>query len=201
MSRIDELIEQMRALEDEMQVEFEKKRDDYQAVLAEKRIHFGEEVAALQSRSKRGLFRYVTGASIVTTLTAPIIYVGLVPMALLDLFLFIYQALCFPIYHIAKVKRPEYIVFDRGDLPFLNAAEKMNCLYCGYANGLASYFREIGARTEQYWCPMKHARKIIASHDRYHGFFEYGDAESYRLGLERLRAALAEEGDEREQLA
>jgi hypothetical protein len=66
-------------------------------------------------------------------------------------------------------------------------------MYCGYANGVAGYFREVSARTEQYWCPIKHARRIVAAHDRYPGFFEYGDSESYRLGLERLRDSLAEE--------
>jgi hypothetical protein len=113
-------------------------------------------------------------------------------MLLLDLFLWIYQSICFPVYHIPKVKRSEYLALDRGDLPYLNLVEKLNCGYCGYANGLASYFREITARTEQYWCPIKHARRIQAAHNRYPTFFEYGDAESYRLGLERLRASLAE---------
>jgi hypothetical protein len=79
------------------------------------------------------------------------------------------------------------MVFDRGDLPYLNAMEKFNCFYCSYANGLAGYFREVAARTEQYWCPIKHARRIRNAHQRYPRFFEYGDAESYRKGLERLR--------------
>jgi hypothetical protein len=52
---------------------------------------------------------------------------------------------------------------------------------------VASYTREIAARTEQYWCPVKHARRVIASHSRYSKFFEFGDAESFSKGLERLR--------------
>ena len=116
-------------------------------------------------------------------------------MLLLDLFLTIYQAICFRVYHIAKVKRSEYVVLDRGDLPYLNILEKFNCMYCGYANGLLGWAREIAARTEQFFCPIKHARRILAAHDLYPGFFEYGDAESYRLGLERLRCALAPTDD------
>jgi hypothetical protein len=73
--------------------------------------------------------------------------------------------------------------------------EKFNCMYCGYANGVASYFREVAARTEQYWCPIKHARRIVAAHDRYPGFFEYGDSENYRLGLERLRDSIVDGAD------
>jgi hypothetical protein len=126
---------------------------------------------------------------------APIIYAGWIPLLMLDAFLFLYQAICFPVYHITKVTRSEYVVLDRGDLPYLNVLEQFNCFYCGYANGLIGYSREIAARTEQYFCPIKHARRIRAAHERYPAFFEYGDAESYRLGLERLRDTLALIGD------
>jgi hypothetical protein len=193
MSRIDELIDQIRTLEADVQLEFDHKREGFRFVAEKKRIRFSEEVAALQRGSKVGLFRYVTGASVLNWLAGPVIWAGAIPLGLLDLFLFLYQAVCFSAYRIPKVRRSEYVVLDRGDLPYLNAAEKLNCAYCGYANGLAAYFREIAARTEQYWCPIKHARRILAAHDRYPGFFEYGDAESYRLGLERLRDALARE--------
>ena len=70
MSRIDELIEQMRELEEEMQVEFAKRRGDFRFVVERRRIQFSEEVAALQRGSKVGLFRYVTGASISTVTRA-----------------------------------------------------------------------------------------------------------------------------------
>ena len=86
-------------------------------------------------------------------------------------------------------------MLDRGDLPYLNVLERFNCFYCGYANGLMGYSREVAARTEQYFCPIKHARRVRAAHDRYPTFFEYGDADSYRLGLERLRDSLAIVGE------
>jgi hypothetical protein len=121
-------------------------------------------------------------------LSAAIIYAGFVPFVLLDLFLWIYQGLCFPIYRIPRVKRAEYLAFDRTDLPYLNVIERFNCFYCSYANGLAVYLHEIAARTEQYWCSIKHARRIKAAHDRYLRFFEYGDVDSYTKGLERLRS-------------
>jgi hypothetical protein len=191
MSRIDELIERIRSLEEEMQVEFDKKRDDFRFVMEEKRVRFSEEVAALQRGSKIGLWRYVTGASLASWLVAPIIYSGFIPFLVLDAFLLVYQGICFPVYGITKAKRSDYMVLDRGDLPYLNALQKFNCFYCGYANGLMAYARDVAGRTEQYFCPIKHARRIRAAHDHYPNFFEFGDAESYRLGLERLRADLA----------
>ena len=195
MSHMDELIQRAQAHEEEMQVEFDKKRGDFRFVMDEKRARFSEEVAALQRGSKTGLFEYVTGASLASWLVAPVIYFGFVPMLLLDLFLFIYQAICFPVYRITKAKRSDYVILDRGDLPYLNVLEKFNCSYCGYANGLMAFAREVAARTEQFFCPIKHARRICAAHDRYPSFFEYGDAESYRLGLERLRDALEKSAD------
>jgi len=185
--QIDELIRKIRELEEELEVEFRAKREQFQFIIDEKRVRFAEEVAHRQRRLKTGLMRYLIEARPLNVLTAPVIYAGFIPFLLLDIFLSVYQAACFPVYGIPKVKRSEYMVFDREDLPYLNMIEKFNCFYCSYGNGLAAYFREIAARTEQYWCPIKHARRVRAAHGRYPRFFEYGDAESYRKGLERLR--------------
>jgi hypothetical protein len=184
---IDDLILRIKELQEELEVEFKKKREEFQFIIEKKRVRFAEEVARRQRRLKTGILRYLVRARLLNLMTAPVIYAGLVPFALLDLFLNLYQAVCFPIYGIPKVKRSEYLVFDREDLPYLNVIEKLNCFYCSYGNGLMAFGREMAARTEQYWCPIKHARRIKAAHDRYPRFFEYGDAESFRKGLERLR--------------
>ncbi len=106
---------------------------------------------------------------------------------LMDLLVTVYQTICFPVYRMPKVRRSDYLVFDREDLPYLNAIEKFNCLFCSYGNGVAAYTREVAARTEQYWCPIKHARRIRNAHDRYPRIFDHGDAEAFRQGLARLR--------------
>ena len=69
----------------------------------------------------------------------------------------------------------------------MNALEKLNCAYCSYANGLIAYVREIAGRTEQYWCPIKHARRVIGAHPGYAAFMDYGDADGYRKWLEQLQ--------------
>jgi hypothetical protein len=56
---------------------------------------------------------------------------------------------------------------------------------------LAAYVREVVARTEMYWCPIKHARKILQAHTHYAGFVDYGDAKSYQQELARLRDQLS----------
>lgn len=191
--QIDNLVRRIKELEEELENEFKHKREEFHFTIAAKRIHFAEAVALQQRKFKIGLFHYLATAKPLNILTAPIIYAGFVPFLCIDLFLSFYQGTCFPIYGIPKVKRTEYMNFDREDLPYLNLIEKFNCFYCAYANGLSAYAREIAARTEQYWCPIKHARRIKAAHSRYHGFFEYGDAETFQKGLERLRLSCGKE--------
>lgn len=186
-TKIDELIESIRTLEEELQAEFRRRREEFHFTVEARRIRFAEELILQHRRLKVGLARYLREARPLVVLTAPVIYAGIVPLLLLDLMVSLYQAICFPVYGIPKARRRDYLVFDRHDLPYLNALEKINCAYCSYANGLAAWLREVAARTEQYWCPIKHARRIRDAHSRYPRFFEYGDAESYRKGLERLR--------------
>jgi len=136
------------------------------------------------------LTRYVLSGDILTVLTAPIIYSTIVPFALLDLWVAAYQAVCFRAWGIGRVRRRNYFALDRHKLAYLNGLEKVNCLFCSYANGLIGYVREVAARTEQYWCPIRHARRTRDPHHHYRDFRSYGDAAGYRGGLSSLRAAL-----------
>jgi hypothetical protein len=112
-------------------------------------------------------------------------------LLILDFFVTFYQATCFQIYRVAKVRRVDYIVFDRQQLEYLNFIEKFHCTYCAYGAGLIAYVGEIVARTEQYFCPIKHARKALGTHRRYANFLDYGEADDYETKLEKFRVALA----------
>lgn len=180
---IDELLARIEVLQNELEDEYRQAREDW----ALKRVELAEEFARQQRRYKTGLFRFLLRSRLLVMLTAPLVYAGWIPFLLLDLFVTVYQAICFPIYRIPKVRRRDYLVFDREDLPYLNLIEKLNCFYCSYGNGVAAYFREVAARTEQYWCPIKHARRIKAAHEHYPKFFDHGDAEAFKQGLKRLR--------------
>lgn len=131
---------------------------------------------------------YLARTRLLVVLTAPFIYALIVPLVLLDLFVTLYQAACFPVYGIPKVHRRDYIVIDRQHLAYLNALQKLNCIYCGYANGLIGWVREIAARTEAHWCPIKHARRIADPHLRYPEFVDFGDETAFQKRVEALRA-------------
>ena len=141
------------------------------------------------------LAQFLRESSIPALLTAPIIYSLFVPFVVVDAWVSLYQLVCFPIYGIDRVRRSDYIALDRRKLAYLNAIEKANCEYCSYANGLLAYIREIAARSEQYWCPIKHARRIRGPHTHYRLFVDYGDVEGYKHELPVLRKSLKKHSD------
>ena len=113
-------------------------------------------------------------------LTAPVIWSGLVPALIMDLFVTVYQRVCFPVYGIKKVKRAEYFKYERERLKYLTWLERVNCYYCSYFNGLVAYTREVAARTERFWCPLKHKNRLPNPHNHYHKFANFGDEACFR---------------------
>lgn len=185
---IIQLASSIRALERQLEVALAKRRVELNYEVRDGIVHFEHVVIARHRLLKARLLNYVFGARPAMILTAPVIYSLIIPVLLLDLFVAVYQAICFPVYGIPRVRRGDYLAFDREHLAYLNLLEKLNCAYCAYANGVFGYVREVASRTEQYWCPIKHARRVLGTHPRYGSFVDYGDADAYRHELERLRA-------------
>ena len=189
--KISELLARIQHMELEIEQEMKRRRAELQVDFEETRVRFEQEVLEQQRRFKTGVLAYLLTTNWLTLLTAPVIYALIVPILFLDVSITVYQHICFRAYGLTRVKRSDYFVFDRAHLAYLNLIEKVNCAYCSYGNGVMAYGREVVARTEQYWCPIKHARKIMAAHPYYTGFVDFGDAQSYKDQLEELRAELA----------
>lgn len=187
--RLDTLLGQMRQLEKEIIEETHKKGEQFCYTFKERKAHFTEAVKVEHRRLRIGFHHYLLHSRFLVVITSPVIWMCAVPILLSDLVASVYQAICFPIYGIPKVRRSEYIAFDRHRLTYLNLAEKMNCEYCAYANGILAYFTEIAARTEQHFCPIKHANCSKCAHSRYKKFVDFGDAEGYREHVEEVRRA------------
>ena len=182
------LTQKIHALELQLEAEVAKRHAELRFGLERGRIKFEEEVRQRHKELKTHLLRYVLNARPLVVLTAPVIYALIIPLVLLDLSVSIYQAVCFRAYGIARVRRRDYLVFDRHYLAYLNLLEKVNCAYCSYANGVIAFVREVAARTEQHWCPIKHARRVLAADAHYREVIEFGDAEAYRAWLARTGA-------------
>jgi len=186
-SHLDNLLEQMSTLEKEIMRELRKKEQEFFYEVTQGKVRFTTEARQRHKRLVKRFTTYIRGSRFWTVATTPVIWSCLVPIVFIDLVMSFYQATCFPIYGIPKVRRSEYLALDRHRLSYLNWAEKLNCEYCSYANGVLACASEIAARTEQYWCPIKHALRMKSMHSRYRFFFDYGDAEHYRLEIERVR--------------
>ena len=189
--KISEMLARIQHMELEIELEMKRRRAELQADFEETRVRFEREVLEQQRRFKTGILAYLFTANWLTVLTAPVIYALIIPIFFLDISITAYQHICFRAYGLPRVKRGDYFVFDRTHLAYLNLIEKVNCAYCSYGNGVMAYGREVVARTEQYWCPIKHARKIMSAHPYYTGFVDFGDAQSYKDELENLRTELA----------
>jgi hypothetical protein len=193
-SKITGIASRIVALEQEMEREFEReineKRRKLQYSIEKGKIAFDCEGCAVHRKLRQGVGGFLREAPTTSLLIAPVTYSLIVPLLLLDFWVWMYQAVCFPIYRIAKVDRSRYVLLDRGHLQYLNWIERLNCNYCAYANGLIAYTREIASRTEQYFCPIKHAQRRSGAHSRYSQFLDFGDAHAYRKQLAKLRAEL-----------
>lgn len=193
--RIRNIIAQITALEDDLRTALQEQQTSMLFQIKGKRIEFEQSVKQAHRQLKTGFFRWLVTNRPQNLITGPIIYGMIIPLLILDLFVSFYQAACFPIYKIAKVRRADYIVLDRQQLEYLNFIEKFHCTYCAYGAGLIAYMCEIVARTEQYFCPIKHARKILGTHGRYASFLDYGEAADYEAKLEEFRIALSKVDD------
>jgi hypothetical protein len=193
--RITELLAQMAALEEDLRTALQEQESKMFFQINGKRVEFERSVRDAHRKLKKNFFRWLVTNRPQNLITGPIIYAMVIPMMMLDLCVSFYQFACFPIYGVKKVRRSDYIVFDRYQLGYLNFIEKFHCVYCEYGNGLMAYMTEILARTEQYFCPIKHAHKILGAHSRYKLFLSYGDAADYEKRLEEFRVALGQEAD------
>ncbi len=185
--RLEMLLEKFRVLERELATEFQKKQEEFFYEIRKKKIRFQREIKLEHKLLIINAFQYIRRARPLAILTLPVIWSCVIPALLMDIVITIYQAICFPVYGIPKVRRGDFIVLDRHHLNYLNFIEKMNCVYCGYFNGVVAYAREMAARTEQHWCPIKHARRVGDIHSRYKYFFDYGDGKRYRQEIEAAR--------------
>ena len=188
--RITRLLAQMAALEDELRTAVHEQESKMVFQIKGKRVEFESSVRAAHLKLKKNFFRWLVTNRPQNLVTGPIIYAMVFPMLMMDLCVSFYQWSCFPIYGITKVRRADYIVFDRHHLGYLNFIEKFHCAYCEYGNGLLGYMHEILARTEEYFCPIKHAHKVLGTHARYNSFLDYGDAADFDAKLEEFRKRL-----------
>lgn len=189
-TKINELVDKIAALEKKLLDELDAQQEKFHYHLEGTRVKFEQEILDAHRKLKIAVLPWLFSSKVRSIISAPFIYAMIVPILFFDITITLYQHICFRLYGILRVERSKYIVMDRHQLAYLNGVEKLNCLYCGYGNEVVAYTREVIARTEQYWCPIKHARRVVGSHRHYNKFADYGDAEYYHTQLIKLRDEL-----------
>ena len=185
--KFEERLNRIRELEKELEQEIAAKSQLIKGNFKKRRVIFGKAIREKHKNLKIPFFKFLARAKFRNVISMPIIYLMVIPIIFMDICVFAYQHICFRLYKIPIVERKEYFVIDRQHLSYLNIVEKINCFYCGYGNAVAAYTKEVIGRTEQYWCPIKHASRVKDPHSRYYKFFEYGNAEAYRENLEAIK--------------
>jgi len=190
-SSLDEILARLQTLQVELETEIDRildeKRQLFHYTLEQGKVRFERGMKALQRTQRTGVWAYLRHARAGHILSAPIVYSVSIPLVLLDAMITLYQHVCFRIYGIPLVRRSGYFSIDHQHLAYLNSIEKVNCMYCSYGNGLVEYSREIIARTEKYWCPIKHAKRTPDPHYLVDRFVDYGDADAYKGKLAQLQ--------------
>ena len=130
------IVARVREAEDDLAHEVEEQQQRWHYRVRRGRVWFDKEVQRAHRRLRQSIPAYIRQGSVLSLVTAPAIYSLLLPLLLLDLWVWTYQWICFPIYGIARVPRGAYFVIDRRRLAYLNGIEKVNCTVCSYANGL-----------------------------------------------------------------
>jgi len=140
---------------------------------------------------KVGVWKKIIKSDFLTILkyliSMPFIYGMIIPGLILHFFIEIYHQVTFRLYGIPLVDSSKFFIFDRRHLPYLNWLERFNCFYCSYYNALAAYVVEIVGRTERFWCPIKHARRIAIEHPHYEYFIDYSGSSDLRKEWSNLR--------------
>lgn len=185
--KIKEILEDIEEMKVKLAEEIDKQESHISYQIKNGYVTFEKEVMAKQRENMQHLISWFREVPLMHLLSSPIIYAMIIPAVLLDIILFIYQQTIFRIYKFKMIKRSDYMLFDHQYLGYLNPIEKLNCLYCSYFNGLMLYASAIAGRTELYFCPIKHAKKVVAQHEFYDAFLSYGDEEEFQKKLQELR--------------
>jgi len=190
-----EFRERLDLFEDDFAGAVERRRVMLRYRLERGRAFFEDATVKAQRQARKSTVASLGQTYLRNLVAAPFIYGLIFPLAALDLFATVYQAVAFRLWDIPRVSRRDYVILDRHRLAYLNWVRKLNCLYCGYANGVLAYVTQIARRTEQYWCPIKHAVRIRNVDSRYLDFADYGDADNIEEEFRRQRAALRKDDE------
>src|SRR3989339_1684221 len=121
---IKEILEKISNLNKELSAKYAQLAEKYGFHFANKKVVFLEEFRKRNLKFRIPVWKYVFPRNFRHLLSMPFIYMMIVPVVILDIFVTVYQAFAFPLCHIPKARRSEFIIFDRRFLDYLNWIQK-----------------------------------------------------------------------------
>jgi len=94
-TQIEVLLDKMRDLEDELVDELQKQQEQFSYEILKRRVYFEEKVIIRHKEYAKQLFNYIADAKLKHILSVPFIWICIVPVALMDITISLYQAICF----------------------------------------------------------------------------------------------------------
>lgn len=186
-NKIKEMIDEIEAMKAKLKDEISQQEKDKLYEIKNGYVRFEHDAFLRQKKYVKSLWQWFAEIPLLNLLSAPVIYAMVFPALFLDMMLFVYIKVVGAVFKFEFPQRSDYIVFDRHYLGYLNIMEKLNCLYCSYFNGLMAYATVIANRTEFYFCPIKHAKKVAYDNKYYDEYLQYGDADNYQEKLKALQ--------------
>lgn len=176
----DEIKRKYESKKEKFTKDYNQFKEKYEFKIEWRKIIWNKNRVKELKKDKQSILDSFFSVTVRELLSFPFIWMMLIPAFILDIGLFIYQQTALRLYRVPLVKRSDYIVFDRGQLAYLNWIQKIDCIYCSYFNWIMQFAVEVAWRTEKYWCPIKHATKKAGSHDWEKYFAEYWDSKEFK---------------------
>jgi anti-sigma-K factor RskA len=96
-AQIARLIGQIAELEAELEAEMARRAAQLRVAFVDGRLKYEQDVLRRHRELQSSLWNYLRSARVLVVITAPVIYALILPLVLLDIFITIYQFICFPV--------------------------------------------------------------------------------------------------------
>ncbi|MFZ2189915.1 MAG: hypothetical protein WAV48_03990, partial [Candidatus Magasanikiibacteriota bacterium] len=116
---IKQIVDKINSLNKQLSDKYNQLAEKYGFYFSGRKVVFLKEIKRINKSFKIPVWKYVVPQNIRHLLSMPFIYMMIIPAFILDFFLTLYHMVAFPLFHIPKVNRKDFIVYDRQFLDYL----------------------------------------------------------------------------------
>jgi hypothetical protein len=102
---VERIVRRLHEAEEDLQREVHEQQRRWRFEVHRGRVRFDRGIRDAHRRMKQGIPAYIREGSLLSLVTAPVVYSLIVPLLVLDVWTTVYQCVCFPIYGVPRVHR------------------------------------------------------------------------------------------------